>query len=225
MAVVVGRFAGSELDTAVVLSARRARTRRSNGHRFQVPAADAADRQRFSVVEPAPDDALNLNDYYDPRVLAPLHLINVTLNQTVDPAEQLVQRDRKASRGASDRPALVQPGGAQQLPADAYVRFTVDGRLCRAIAAAGQQSRTGGQRWRRRVPSATGSPSRRGGVHRPGSGIDAGHIAAAGLANLRLASGGHRTWHDGPPQRHAASRRRQGHDAPGMLARLFRTQW
>jgi hypothetical protein len=81
------------------------------------------DRQRFSVAEPAPDDALNLNDYYDPRVLAPLHLINVTLNQTVDPAEQLVQRDRKASRGASDR---LRAGAAGRRSATA-------GRCLRAI--------------------------------------------------------------------------------------------
>jgi hypothetical protein len=42
--------------------------------------------------------------------LAPLHLINVTLNNTVDPGEQLVQRDRKG------QPLLVTPLG-----------FTVDG--------------------------------------------------------------------------------------------------
>jgi hypothetical protein len=59
-------------------------------------------------------------------VLAPVHLINVTLNLTVDPAEQLVQRDRKG------KPLCIAPGPSVQQPgpapaADAYARFTVDG--------------------------------------------------------------------------------------------------
>lgn len=39
-------------------------------------------------------DPISYADYYASSA-APLHLINVTLNQTVDPSEQLVQRDRK----------------------------------------------------------------------------------------------------------------------------------
>jgi len=39
-------------------------------------------------------DSIDYRNYFA-RPASPLHLINVTLNQTVDPAEQLVQRDRK----------------------------------------------------------------------------------------------------------------------------------
>ncbi|HSB96131.1 MAG TPA: hypothetical protein VLC91_06770, partial [Spongiibacteraceae bacterium] len=61
----------------------------------------ASNRERFKstqnigVSEPLPSDALTVGTYYDAAVLAPVHLINVTVNQTMDPAEQLVQRDRK----------------------------------------------------------------------------------------------------------------------------------
>jgi hypothetical protein len=73
----------------------------SNGARF----ADQAARVYDSAAEPHPKDPIARSDYYDERVLAPLHLINVTMNQTVDPAEQLVQRDRKG------KPISVGPAG------------------------------------------------------------------------------------------------------------------
>ena len=73
----------------------------SNGARF----ADQEARAYDSAAEPHPKDPIARRDYYDARVLAPLHLINVTMNQTVDPAEQLVQRDRKG------KPISVGPAG------------------------------------------------------------------------------------------------------------------
>ena len=74
----------------------RAPTGASNGQRFGAAEMLAPlRRSALSVAEPVAGDGISLNAYYDPKVLAPLHLINVTLNLTVDPAEQLVQRDRK----------------------------------------------------------------------------------------------------------------------------------
>ncbi|WP_341248432.1 hypothetical protein [Cupriavidus pauculus] len=232
MAVVVGRFAGflnlSTLQSFYASRLTRAYLGASNGHRFQAPATDADDRQRFSVAEPAPDDALNLNDYYDPRVLAPLHLINVTLNQTVDPAEQLVQRDRKGKPLCiGPGPALVQPGGAQQLPADAYVRFTVDGRLCRA-----QSQQPGGSP----AQATEMSQARTVGdwIAVSGAAVSTGLGRAStlgtslllGLANIRLGIWWPSHMADVPAASGAArTAADRGHDAPGMLARLFRTQW
>ena len=73
----------------------------SNGARFA-----GKDRRKWnSAAEPHPADGISRAAYYDPKVLAPLHLINVTLDQTIDPAEQLVQRDRKG------KPLAVGPAG------------------------------------------------------------------------------------------------------------------
>jgi hypothetical protein len=87
----------------------------SNGERFD------GDPSALSVAEPLPKDNLTLHHFFAAgpapatgrlTTLAPLHIINVTLNKTVDPAEQLVQRDRKG------QPLAVLPFG-----------FTVEGRL------------------------------------------------------------------------------------------------
>ncbi|WER49704.1 hypothetical protein CupriaWKF_21480 [Cupriavidus sp. WKF15] len=135
LALVAGRFTGflnlSTLQPFYAARLTRAYLGASNGERFVPHAPGCQGRERFSVAEPVPGDQLSLNAYYDPRVLAPLHLINVTLNQTVDPAEQLVQRDRKG-KPLCLGPGLsvVQPGPAQALPSDAYARFLVDGRPC-----------------------------------------------------------------------------------------------
>jgi hypothetical protein len=43
----------------------------------------------------AREDDITLSTYYDPSSLAPLHFVNVTMNQTVASGSQLVQRDRK----------------------------------------------------------------------------------------------------------------------------------
>jgi hypothetical protein len=53
-----------------------------------------------SAAEPAPGDDIELSTYLNanktgPINFAPFHIINATLNRTIDPAEQLVQRDRK----------------------------------------------------------------------------------------------------------------------------------
>jgi len=73
----------------------------TNGARFTGP-----DNRRWnSAAEPHPDDPIARARYFSDDVCAPAHLINITMDQTVDPAEQLVQRDRKG------RPLAVGPAG------------------------------------------------------------------------------------------------------------------
>lgn len=57
-----------------------------------------------SVAEPCPEDQLDVATLHG-NPMAPMHLINVCLNQTADPGENLVQRDRKG------RPLALVPGG------------------------------------------------------------------------------------------------------------------
>lgn len=106
LAVIVGHFSAflnlSTLQSFYSARLTRAYLGGSNGMRFE-PDADANLRRELSAAEPAAGDQLGREDYY--ASLAPLHVINVTVNQTVDPAEQLVQRDRKG------RPMAVLPTG------------------------------------------------------------------------------------------------------------------
>jgi hypothetical protein len=67
----------------------------SNGLRFS-PDVPPETRARWrSVAEPVREDSITYETYYGADVLAPVHIINVTVNQTTDAAEQIVQRDRK----------------------------------------------------------------------------------------------------------------------------------
>lgn len=95
--LVTGRFRGflnsSSLQSFYAARLVRAYLGASDGQRF---AGDSHQRRRsMSVAEPLAGDDLTLGDYYGTRTAGPVHLINVTMNLTVDPAEQLVQRDRK----------------------------------------------------------------------------------------------------------------------------------
>ena len=56
--------------------------------------AEDPDAER-DVRSAARADDITLKTYYDPSSLAPLHFVNVTMNQTVASGSQLVQRDRK----------------------------------------------------------------------------------------------------------------------------------
>jgi len=100
MAGITGLFVGfinlSSLQPFYSSRLTRAYLGASNGDRF------AAGSAALSAAEPLPNDDLALAAYVEQRsdgphlgTLAPLHIINVTVNKTVDPAEQLVQRDRK----------------------------------------------------------------------------------------------------------------------------------
>lgn len=98
LATVAGHFAAfinlSTLQAFYSSRLTRAYLGASNGARFE------SGRAALSAAEPLPGDQLAMDDYFDAqhqasKTLAPLHLINITVNKTVDPAEQLVQRDRK----------------------------------------------------------------------------------------------------------------------------------
>lgn len=110
LAAVTGFFAGfinlSSLQPFYGSRLTRAYLGASNGLRFVAGSA------ALSAAEPLPSDELAMEDYAkrDGRTVelttfAPLHIINVTVNKTVDPAEQIVQRDRKG------QPMAVLPTG------------------------------------------------------------------------------------------------------------------
>jgi len=106
LAVTSGQFPGfinlSTLQALYGARLTRAYLGASNGERFK-PGTEGA-RVR-SVAEPVAGDQLDHDRYYAEDVLAPLHIVNVTMNQTTDRAEQLVQRDRKG------KPLAVLPQG------------------------------------------------------------------------------------------------------------------
>ncbi len=121
LSVVVGRFPSfinlSSLQSFYGSRLTRAYLGASNGLRF----SDAGRRASWSVAEPHEGDAVSMSAFVKPApdgsdlpatlaTRAPLHLINVTMNDTVDPGEQLVQRDRKG------KPVCITPLG-----------FSVDG--------------------------------------------------------------------------------------------------
>ncbi len=120
LAWTAGRFPGfvnlSTLQSLYGARLTRAYLGASNGRRF---AAGTQGNDIRSVAEPDARDQLTHAQYYAPDVLAPLHIVNVTVNQTSDPAEQLTQRDRKG------RPLAILPSG-----------FTIDGTFApfRAVA-------------------------------------------------------------------------------------------
>lgn len=47
------------------------------------------------VDEDDPNDEITLEAYFDDRVMAPIHLINVTINETTSTSSRVIQRDRK----------------------------------------------------------------------------------------------------------------------------------
>ncbi|MCU7647589.1 patatin-like phospholipase family protein [Pseudomonas piscis] len=127
---VSGRFIGflntSSLQAFYSARLTRAYLGASNGRRFNGPAQQR--RTYLSVAEPMSSDDLSLQQYYATPTAGPVHLINVTMNLTVDPAEQLVQRDRKG------QPLCIAPNWAPALdgscapcdgPAEGY---TLDGK-------------------------------------------------------------------------------------------------
>jgi hypothetical protein len=95
LTVVAGKFVGflntSSLHSFYASRLTRAYLGASNGRRFTATSG----AKEMSVAEPLADDDIALDTFYGTQTAGPLHLINVTMNLTVDPAEQLVQRDRK----------------------------------------------------------------------------------------------------------------------------------
>ncbi len=103
LAIATGSFPGflnlSTLQGLYSARITRAYLGASNSLRFE------GDNEHLrSVAEPAPGDHMTLEDLYR-NPYAPMHIINTCMNLTSDPAEQLVQRDRKG------KPLAVIPGG------------------------------------------------------------------------------------------------------------------
>ncbi|MFT3857556.1 MAG: hypothetical protein QM742_08695 [Aquabacterium sp.] len=104
MALVVGRFPGflnlSTLQNLYSARIIRAYLGATNHARFTPEAGGAA----RDVAEPIQGDSLSADDIHR-NPLAPIHFVNVCVNQSVSPGEQLIQRDRKG------KPLVVAPGG------------------------------------------------------------------------------------------------------------------
>jgi hypothetical protein len=104
MAWIVGRFPGflnlSTLQTLYSARIIRAFLGATNHARFTPDAGSAA----RDVAEPIKGDSLSVADAHR-NPLAPVHFVNVCLNQSVSPGEQIIQRDRKG------KPLVVAPGG------------------------------------------------------------------------------------------------------------------
>lgn len=165
IAFATGKFAGfinlSSLQSFYGSRLCRAYLGASNGERF----SSDDERSFVSVSEPHPKDDLAMKSYYGEgsNILAPIHIVNVTMNQTVDRKEQLVQRDRKG------RPLAVVPSG-----------FTVDGVPYRVSE----------KKWREisRPLSISEWVGTSGAAFSTGLGraTSAGVSLALGLANVRL---------------------------------------
>jgi hypothetical protein len=93
----------------------------SNGQRFESSDNPEKRNRRMSVAETSVGDDISLETYYGTQTCGPLHLINVTMNQTVDPGEQLVQRDRKG------KPLCIAPNYYPQQHDMDLVSFILDG--------------------------------------------------------------------------------------------------
>lgn len=110
-ALILGAFSGSFIgfinlsSLQAFYSGRLARTYlgASNGQRFRSDGGIHSKKLRLSATEAMEGDDLQLDQYYASDC-APIHLINVTMNLTMDPAENLVQRDRKG------KPLCIAPG-------------------------------------------------------------------------------------------------------------------
>jgi hypothetical protein len=104
MACVVAHFPGflnlSTLQSLYSARLIRAYLGATNHARF---TPDATGEAR-DVAEPIKGDSLSVADIHR-NPLAPIHFVNVCVNQSVSPGEQLIQRDRKG------RPLVVAPGG------------------------------------------------------------------------------------------------------------------
>jgi len=193
LALTVGMFPGflnlSTLQGLYSARLTRAYLGASNHARFAQGRAAAR-----SVAKPVKNDGLPLADVYrNPN--APMHLINVCVNQTVDPGEQLVQRDRKG------KPLVVAGDG-----------FFLDGEHFRFRLAAGTGPRTDVAE-----PLALGDWMGVSGAALTtglGRSTSFGMSLLLGFANVRLG----RWWISGVP----GARNDQG--LGGAVRRLFGTQ-
>jgi hypothetical protein len=122
MTLIGGHFPGflnlSTLQGLYSARLTRAYLGGSNGKRLDREASKDSER---SAAEPMQSDHLRYGAYHS-NPLGPMHIINVCLNQNVDPAEQLVQRDRKG------RPLAILPSRLDETNDPAIrTRFAIDG--------------------------------------------------------------------------------------------------
>ena len=119
--VVCGRHPGflnlSSFNGLYSARLTRAYLGASNGKRL----SRFTNRAQRSAAEPMDSDILSYGDYYK-KLCAPMHLINVCLNQNIDPAEQLVQRDRKG------KPLVIIPPDATLQSDASRTCFAIDGQ-------------------------------------------------------------------------------------------------
>ena len=215
IAIAVGRGSGlvnlSTLQPLHAARLTRAYLGASNGRRL---AAAGAREDWTDRANRAASDDLSLDAYYDPRASAPLHLINVTLNETIDCAGQRLSPNRRA------RPLCVGPGAALASPqadrlgpAGRHVRFTVDGKPCRAPPQPpdGSPDRAGLRSIGDWIAISGGAVP-----NGPASAATPGASLLVGLANMRPG-----IWWQG--RMGADGARNPPH--PGWPGRLFRTQY
>lgn len=206
LAVIVGRYPGflnmSTFQAYYSTRITRAYMGASNGVRY---GAGGGTQRLLSVSESAPGDLMTLEQYYA-NPLTPMHLINICLNQNIDPAEQLVQRDRKG------KPLVILPTG-----------FALDGvhyRMPESRDARGLAARLTVGEWIGVSAAAIATGMGRAGGR--------GRAMLYGLANLRLG----RWWESGAfagSQSNASRVARQTFKTQTylldeLLARFFGTQ-
>jgi hypothetical protein len=192
LTVMIGRFPQflnlSSLQGLYSARLTRAYQGASNADRF------ADGDKTLSSAEPLDSDHLT-HAVYNTNRYAPLHLINLCLNQNVDPAEQLIQRDRKG------RPMVVLPAVSTDTPGGnppPPLPFAIDGTCYPSCDCDASDPLTIGE-WIgvSGAAAATGSGRR----------TSAAMALLLGLANVRLG----RWWRSGLKR-----------NAERGLARLFR---
>lgn len=175
LAWVVGRFPGflnlSTLQSLYSARLIRAYLGASNRARF---APDATPESR-DVAEPILGDSLSVDDVHR-NALAPQHFVNVCVNQSVSPGEQLVQRDRKG------KPLVVAQGGVYFDQQSYAMGCWGESELSQALSFGEWLGVSG-------AAFSTGL----------GRGTDLGLSLALGFANVRLG----RWWEGLPPQTRA----------------------
>ena len=193
LALISGQFPGflnlSTLQGLYGARLTRAYLGGSNGRRFAAGSGNLR-----SVAEPVASDHLTPETYYR-NPLMPIHIINVCVNQNIDPDEQLVQRDRKG------KPLAIVPNG-----------FALDGWFSAFPASGGkgelEAALTIGE-W----VGVSGAAFSTG----LGRGTTLGYSLLMGLANVRLG----RWWQSGMMSSSAPAR---GHFVGKLARKLFETQ-
>jgi predicted acylesterase/phospholipase RssA len=148
LAIQAGRYPGF-LNLSSLLNLYSARLTRayqgaSNYKRFHDAGDPAMKLKSMSSSEAWKGDHVEYADYHA-NPFGPMHIINVCMNQNVDPAQQLIQRDRQG-RPLAVLPAMLAPATTVdqdcQVKVDGF-RFAIDG--CFYLASLKQDPLTIGE--------------------------------------------------------------------------------